>query len=132
MTLGSGDAVPIRSAASVALALAQHYRIIEGSSSTHSWRVVIVAYYYALETQAGQEIIAYHWHPNAGSAVAFPHLHLGPAAAVGRSELVKSHLPTAFIEVGDIIRLVITAFGVEARRDDWERVIEQSPMTRPG
>lgn len=131
MTLGVGDAVPLRGESRIALALTQHYRIIEDSSASRPWRIVVVAYYYALESQSGQEIIAYHWHPNTRSAVTFPHLHLGPAAAVGRSELVKGHLPTAFIEVGDIVRLTITAFSVEPHRDDWETVIEQSPMTRP-
>jgi len=90
------------------------------------WKITTLAYYYSLETEDGDEIIAYHWHPNAGGEqVAFPHLHVGSGARCGCAELLHAHLPTRRIAFEDFIRCIITEFHVEAR-PGWERVLERS------
>ncbi|SPF43243.1 hypothetical protein SBA4_3010004 [Candidatus Sulfopaludibacter sp. SbA4] len=82
------------------------------------------AYYYSLLDAAEKGIIAYHWHPHGN--VAFPHLHIGSGARVGRVDLRNAHIPTGRIAMENLLRMVITEFGVAPRRGDWPDVLAQS------
>jgi len=73
----------------------------------------------------GQEILAYHWHPEGRSHVGTPHLHLGAGAEIGWPGLQKVHLPTGLVILPDQIELAIGS-GVHARRSDWRRVLDHA------
>ena len=86
--------------------------------------------YHRVFTADEREIIAYHWHPTAISHVTDPHLHLSrqitPIQFAPRAEpvaLAEAHLPTSFITFADIVRLLITEFGVAPRRPDWRAIL---------
>jgi hypothetical protein len=87
-------------------------------------------YEYRLSDGDDREILAYHWHPDGASQVRTPHLHLGPAAEVGRRALTTAHLPTGRVGLGAMVRLAIEDFAVAPIRRDWNSVLsiaEASP-----
>lgn len=92
------------------------------------WSTAVVAYSYVLLGEQGLEICAYQWHPAGRSHVKHPHLHVGRGAmgnvtTFGPRGLHRIHFPTKHVELEDVLRLAITEFGVEPRRDDWEHVL---------
>jgi hypothetical protein len=96
--------------------------------------VIPTAYSYQVFDRAMHEILAYHWHPNSLSSVRHPHIHLSNrlgniaiepfGTTIGLSEM---HIPTGFVTLADVVRLLIAEFGVEPRRADWESIVEQLP-----
>lgn len=118
MELGSGTGLAIE--------VRQQYRITETPNRYEPWQVRTVAYYYILRESGGPDIFSYQWHPAQRSPITFPHLHLGPAAAVGREELTKAHIPTGRVALEDFIRLLIDHLGVRPLREDWEQALEKS------
>ena len=87
------------------------------------WEAQTAAYEFRLSDQDDREILAYHWHPDGQSHVLTPHLHLGPAAEVGRAVLLTAHLPTGPVTLDDVLRLAVVSFEVAPIRLDWERVL---------
>ena len=55
-----------------------------------------------------------------------PHMHLGPAAEIGFTDLGRAHLPTGRIGLADVLRLAIRDLGAEPRRDDWREVLDEA------
>jgi hypothetical protein len=106
------------------LTVAMHFLVMEEASARGPYRVTTTAYYYSLLDAAEKEIIAYHWHPH--SDVAFPHLHICSGARVGRVDLRNAHIPRGRIALEDLLRMVITEFGVTPRRRDWPDVLAQA------
>jgi hypothetical protein len=43
-----------------------------------------------------------------------------------RDEVRKAHFPTGRLAFEDVLRLVITQFGVIPLRDDWETMLERT------
>jgi hypothetical protein len=90
----------------------------------------LAGYIYTLLNASIDEIVAYHWHHQTREGLAFPHLHIGPAA-LGRDAVVlpgefhKVHFPTGQVTLSDFVRLAITEFGVEPRRADWAAILAQ-------
>ena len=89
-----------------------------------------VGYSYRILEPEGREILAYHWHPTSVSPVKNPHVHLssriGPlviAPSGAAVALADMHLPTGFVDLNDVVRLLIAEFGVEPRRADWDAVL---------
>ena len=100
--------------------------------------VRILAYYYQILDVQEREILAYHWHPAGASSVTHPHLHLSnriPALDLGHNvppvSLAEMHLPTGHVTFADVVRLLITEFGVEPRRDDWEATLREGSRPDP-
>jgi hypothetical protein len=87
------------------------------------WDADTAAYEYRLSDQDDREIVAYHWHPDGQSHVQTPHLHLGPGAEVGMTELLTAHLPSGRVPIGDVLRLAIDSFQTQPIRRDWDRVL---------
>ena len=85
----------------------------------------ITSYYLGLADTEEREILAYHWHPHIAQ-ITFPHLHLGPGAAIGRPELSTAHLPTGTVELRDVLLLAVRDFGVAPLRNDWADVLAAS------
>ena len=127
LTLGNSPAI-LGHDRRLALKVVQHYRIIEHEGARGPWKVRTVAYNYTVEEAggAGREMFAYHWHPNERTAITFPHFHLYQGAGAMRDEVRKAHFPTGRLAFEDVLRLVITQFGVIPLRDDWETMLERT------
>ena len=127
LTLGDGGPVRLRGEASLALLLSQQYRIVEEPGPRGPWRVQTAGYIYALEMVKGEfegnELIAFHWHPQTG--LSFPHTHLGAASGVRHEALAKQHLPSGRVSIEEVLRLAI-ALGTEPLRKDWEDVLDET------
>ena len=109
------------------LGLRQNYRIVEGDPSEQSHRVEIAGYNYVVYDSERREVLVYHWHPHGRSVVATPHLHLQQGAEVGRSEVRDAHLPTGFVPLAALLRLLIVDFGVQSQRPDWDEILTDVP-----
>lgn len=94
------------------------------------YQIENLGYFYELLTPAHQEILSFHWTPEATdpNSVTFPHLHIGPAIVAGQTtlrprDLHKAHVPTGIVSRAAVVRLAIAEFGVVPLRADWERVL---------
>lgn len=127
LTLGNSPAILGRDRR-FALKVVQHYRVIEYEDARGPWKVRTVAYYYTVEESGGpgQEIFGYHWHPSERTAITFPHFHLYPGAGAMQDKVRKAHFPTGRIAFEDMLRLVISQFGVVPRRDDCEAILHRT------
>lgn len=76
------------------LRLQQFYRVDETGTLGIPWRVAVIEYYYSVHDSEEREVLLYHFHPRGSSSITTPHLHLGPGAQVGRTEVRDAHLPT--------------------------------------
>ncbi len=92
------------------------------------WRAILVGYWYALHDER-HEIFAYHWHPEQTPNVVFPHLHLEAGSGVTRAELTRAHLPTGFVPLAAVLRLILADFGAEPQRDDWQATLAHAEPT---
>ncbi len=80
-----------------------------------------------------REILAFHWHPIGLSDVTDPHIHLSSKLNpidMGRDQdplpLAGMHIPTGFVTLEDVVRLLITEFGITPRRDDWDALLRDN------
>lgn len=84
------------------------------------------AYYYELQTEAGVEIISFHWHPGQRSLVTFPHLHIGSGAGVKILQGFRTaHLPTARTLLEDFLWILLKDFDVQPEWADWRKVLQE-------
>lgn len=98
---------------------------------------VVIGYAYAVQDRSGREHLAFHWHPRSPrSAVHVPHAHVSaalrattPGGAQAILPLDKVHLPTGFLSLADIVRLLIGELGVEPRVANWQERLDRA---RPG
>lgn len=104
------------------------YRVV--TESPRQVRLERIGYTYKILDTIAQEILAFHWPPVGFSSVTHPHLHLSsqlPPVVTGREQqeiaLSDMHIPTGFVTLPDIVRLLIDEFGVEPLRDDWRTVL---------
>lgn len=125
LMLAGGEAVQLRGRNDLSLWVHQNYRVVELEGRGRSWTVRTVGYVYRL-VAGGRELVAYHWHPRGRSPHTFPHMHLGPAAEIGFTDIGRAHLPTGRIGLADVLRLAIRDLGVEPRRDDWREVLDEA------
>jgi hypothetical protein len=82
------------------------------------------------------EILVYHWHPAGPSAVSEPHLHLSPkigpidvasrGQSPGQVRLAGMHILTGRVLVEQVVRLLITEFGVAPLTNAWEDILVES------
>jgi hypothetical protein len=126
LVLNDGQPALLLAETALSLIVLHYYRVVKEGSGSRPWRVMSTAYYYGLEDGDGQEVLAYHWHPEARSALTIPHLHLGAGAGHLRRELYRAHLPTGRIALEDFLRLAIRDFGVQPLHTDWQEVLEKA------
>jgi hypothetical protein len=112
----------------LSLDISQVVRVITPSIELGpDWHIRSIGYEYTLSHVDAGEIVAYHWHPSGISEITTPHVHIGPAAT-GRDAVVrpgtlhKAHFPTGVVTLESVVRLAITEFDTEPRRDDWESI----------
>jgi hypothetical protein len=123
VALSAGEPVRLRGPERIHLRVRIRVRVEQADPPRGLWDAVTAAYEYRLSDEDNREIVAYHWHPDGASHVRTPHLHLGPAAEVGRTALMTAHLPTGQIVPGEVLRLAIESLGAQSIRRDWERVL---------
>lgn len=127
--LNNNYPVTLRASVPITLSVGQKFRIVRINGETQpGLQIVVAAYFYTLETPDGEEIVAYQYDPDGASRVKHPHLHVGRGATgnvttYGPRGLHRIHFPTKHIELEDVLKLAITEFGVEARRDNWEQIL---------
>lgn len=114
----------------VLLQMSVDYVVVAASSGAREFGVTTVAYEYRLTDTEGQEILAFHWHPQGLSRVTHPHLHLSGRLAplqVGRGldtiQLGDIHIPTGYVLPEDVVRLLIEELGVRSRLPDWDALL---------
>lgn len=114
----------------LSLSLVVGYDVISDQDSIRSYRVQATSYHYRLIDAQEREVLAYHWHPVGLSPITYPHVHLSgrlsPLDAGPGAEPVAlggMHLPTGPVTLADVVRLLITEFGIAPRRADWDAVL---------
>lgn len=122
----AGDPVRLRGRVELDLVSRISYRVSATEGERGPWKVETLAYAHGLETPDAQEIIAYHWHPERGSRITYPHLHLGAGIAADLGILEKAHIPTGRVALEDLLRFAILELGVEPQRDDWREVLSET------
>jgi hypothetical protein len=113
LRLRCGDMAAV---AHVNLRIGHRYRLV---SDEDGWHVSTVAYEYYLLEDGGNELVAWHWHPE--SRVTSPHIH-APADPVHR----RMHIPSGRISIESVLRMLVTDFGVQpmpAHVGDWEGIV---------
>ena len=121
-----GQSVQLAGVQGIRLTSLFTYRVEKAEGKRGPWKVTTEAYYHALEDGNGKEIIAYHWHPNQGSAFSFPHLHIESGIGANLGEIHKYHIPTGRVAFEDVLRLAVMEFGVEPCRPDWPDIIGET------
>ncbi len=124
LIMAGNDAVALRGASRLTLAVSEHYTITEDSDA--GWQVHRAAYFYAIGLHDTGELLAYHWHPRGKSPVVDPHLHVRANIQLGERWLGKVHLPTGAIELEDIVSLAVNELAVEPLREDWELLLHEN------
>lgn len=76
---------------------------------------------------AGRGLLAFHWHPDGRSPIAFPHLHVSaamrgttPSGEAAVLPLDKVHVPTGHLSVADAIRRPSVEPGIGALAPGWQ------------
>lgn len=85
------------------------------------YKVLTRSYMYSLEDDDRDEILAFHWHPEATpeNPIEFPHLHIGAGAAFElRPEFYGLHLATDRMSFEGFGILLLRSFGVHPDRED--------------
>jgi len=105
-------------------------RIVQADPPGGEWEARTAAYTYVARSAAQREVFAYHWHPEGRSSVTFAHLHVSRPSSrlrTGASDLSvpvsSAHFPTGLVALQQVLRLLITDFGVRPRRRDWTRIL---------
>jgi hypothetical protein len=98
------------------LSFRQTYSIERGALWGHKIRTRL--YMYAVEDAEHNEIIAFHWHPEAAGAIDFPHLHVCSGAGRIRDEFYRMHIRTDRFAFEEFADLLIRDFGVRPERGD--------------
>lgn len=87
------------------------------------------SYSYQVVNSSDQELFAYHWHPFGRSPINFPHIHFGHGVAGIPPELTGAHFPTGPVTLAEVVRLLLSDFGVRPLRPDWPAVLGRSQAT---
>jgi hypothetical protein len=135
VSLRNLDPVPLHGADRLHISVGQVVRIVADQHATSSgtFHVEVIEYFYEISSRELQEIIGFHWTPDAAgdNAVTFPDLHVGRAITVGQTairprDLHKAHIPTGKVSVPSVVRLVIAELGVVPLRPDWQSVLQEA------
>jgi hypothetical protein len=126
VTLGGGDPIPLDAERDLALRISLQYRIVPAESPRGPFKATITAYSYIVEEQAGAELLAYQWHPDARGARPWPHLHFRAAGQVGDPAWSKIHFPTGRVALEEVLRLLLDEMGVHPRREDWRERLQET------
>lgn len=109
------------------------FEIVQEADPRSAYDSRLVSYEYRLLGEDRQEILAFHWHPTGLSNVTDPHLHLSSRLIpidMGRNQdplpLAGMHIPTGFVTLPDVVRLLIEEFGIHPRQADWDAILREN------
>jgi hypothetical protein len=92
--------------------------------------VNLVSYEQRILDRDDREILAFHWHPSGLSDITDPHMHLSSRLnpiEMGRNQeplpLADMHIPTGFVTLEDVVRLLISEFGIRPRHTGWDAIL---------
>lgn len=113
-----------------------HFRIVHGSDlETDTFRIELVNYWYVLSSAVGQEILAFHWTPEANPAVTrtTPHLHVGSVnisqdAPITPKTFNKLHIPTGYVSIAAFVRFLIEELKVQPRHARWSEILDDAHL----
>lgn len=114
-----GGECRLRRDPSLTLDIRMQYKIVEALGDRGLYKVTITAYMYIVDDHRGHEVFSYHWQPDAPE-VKFPHLHVEHPA------FKRAHFPTGRISLEEVLRLLITDFGVQPLKSDWNRILTKT------
>lgn len=107
--------------------------VVASLETSSDYRVQTVSYEYQALSREEHEILAFHWHPIGLSDVTDPHLHISSRLnpiEMGRDQdllpLAEMRLPTGFVTLEDVVRLLIAEFGIRPRRPDWDAILREN------
>lgn len=116
----------------VQLFVTEDYVVQSLETGRSAFEVLRAGYRHQIHEPDGRELLAFHWHPYSMSNARSPHLHLSsriPSFELGANanqvNLADMHIPTGVVTLADVVRLLITEFGVEPRRPDWESILNK-------
>jgi hypothetical protein len=124
----SSPAVDVMTSEQEILGLAFVQRFAVEKRTFIGWKVCTRSYHYAIEDGRGQEILTFHWHPDADTEnpVIHPHMHVGAGAGRFRSEICEMHFPTPRIAFEEFGLMLIEDFGVVPDRPDALQVLNRN------
>lgn len=124
---GTAGMVRVRSRGGhLLLRIAERFQVATVPQRAGEWVATKVAYQYQVHTNTGDEILAFHWHPEPARPDR-PHLHLSPGAGALRGELHRAHVPTGVLSLQEFLEFVIRDFGVRPQRTEWASILAQNP-----
>ncbi len=106
--------------------MTHHYLTEENPALAGAWIVRTVAYRYQLSMRDGPELIAFHWHPEAGNIITYPHIHLSAGAQLGFAPLTRAHIPTGVVPLNEVLRFAIQDLAVRPLRSEWAAILSQT------
>jgi hypothetical protein len=108
------------------LQLRLRYYMVRTEGDREPWQVQTSEYAYTLSwgREPGENILAYHWHPDGRSPITFPHLHLYAGAQLGLQSLQNAHIPTGRVGTEAVIRFLIEELDVIPLRPDWRQILD--------
>jgi hypothetical protein len=127
LTVNNDTPVPLKcSQPRLSLKIAMHYEIVhtEDRPERGRYRVSTRGYMYEMQTDSGELVWSYHWHPN--SKIAYPHQHIGHTQLAPDAVLLyKAHYPSGRVSLESVIHTCLAEYGVSALRDDWREVLDR-------
>lgn len=136
VALANMDSAPLGGAFRLRFRAGQIVRIVgiaEGDDPQRRFEVRAIQYLYAFSTPEDQEVLSFHWIPEAVgvNVVTTPHLHIGPAITAGQTvvrpgDLHKAHVPTGRISVAAVVHLAISEIGVVPLLPNWAEILERT------
>jgi len=134
--LADMDPVELRGKVPLTFSAGQNFEIIE-LDERGPYEVRTRAYFYAIATVEGRDILEFHWQPDAKPArdgervVTAPHMHLGPAVAAVQTAIRpgtfhKAHIPTGHVTLQAVVRLLISEFEVEPLNTNWQIILDRT------
>lgn len=136
IVLADGDPVPLGSS-SITLSVIHEFKIIHDDTLENGpYKVRTLQYQYQFATSDGDDLITFHWTPEAKETAQkkFPHMHIGTKLLANDTPMLpgrlnKAHIPTARVSIKSVVRFAIEEIGVRPLRKNWHRDLETGDAT---
>ena len=92
-----------------------------GDEVPGNWKVSAVSYVHTVMLD-GELAVEFHWHPDDGSNIWYPHIH--PRLAGPGRDQGGIHIPSGRVLIEDVL-IFAHERGAVPLRDDWEQVVSR-------
>lgn len=136
IVLNRGQPVDLRGDHRLRFSALQNFVIIKTDyPQSGPYNVRTTEYVYQIATRDQDELLAYHWTPEAPIDFRlYPHFHIGLVSIAKDAPIPhfhKLHLPTGRVSLEGVIRLLIDDLGVQPRRQYWRAILDSTEETYP-